>query len=164
MKHVRRGEGLERRIAAFPSRTEILREPQELFRSGVVLQMRLEQTPAAFENLGRPRGARPREERGGDAALCGPSWMQELRLGAVHPAFKDARREAAAHPGGARRRLDVEGEQPGGKIRDAERREEARRVKTATMKLSRRDAAGAARDLVPECDGGDQLTAGHLPR
>ncbi len=86
--------------------------------------------------------------------------MQELRLRAVDPALQNARRAAAYDPGCVHELLLAEAQHATGQIGDAERREQARRMKAAAMELARRDAADPARDFVADRDGGDQLLAG----
>src|SRR5262252_3862125 len=164
MQDVRGWKRLERRLAAVPAHAEVCRQPREVPRRGVVLQVRGEQPPASLEDLRGSRRARAREERGDDAALRGPAWVKEFRLRAVDPAFENSRREAAADAGGARRLAGVELQKARGEIGDAERREEPGRMEAAPMELTRRDAAGAARDLVAEGDGRDQLAAGDRRR
>ncbi len=54
----------------------------------------------------------------------------------------------------------IEAEQPADRVGHAERREQRRRVQAALVELSGRDAAGAARDLVGDGDGQQQVAAG----
>jgi len=129
-----------------------------------VLQMRREQSPSAFEHLRRTRGAGAREKSRGQPALRRPAGVQKLRLRPVDPAFQNPRREAPADAGGARGRLGIEPQQSSRQIRDAEGGEEARRMESALVKLSGRDAAGAAGDLVADGDGCDQIAPCDAPR
>src|SRR4051812_14481388 len=146
-------------MLTLPVPAELCGDAIQRERHTLVLQMRSEQTEAAIEHRDWSGRAGASEIRRRDAALCGPARMQELGLRAVDPALEDAGSEAADDSRGIDELQTVQTEDAPGEISGAERREQAGGVKSAPMKLTGRNAADAARDLVAERHSGNQFAA-----
>ena len=123
-----------------------------------------EEAEPALEHLHRTRRTSPGQIRCRYSALRRPSRVQELRVGAVHPALQNAGGEAAADAGRPRCGVRIQSEQPTGQVRRAESAEEACRMETALVELTRADAADPARHFVTDGDGRQQLGARHRRR
>ena len=163
VQHVRGRKRLERRVAAVPARAEAVGDAIEVLRHRRVLQVRREQPEAALEaRAAGPRGARLREQRrarcrsaprtpsAGTSTACRPPSTRAGRRPCCRrcprPTSAPARRGPAACPA---------------PIGDAERREETGGMKPAPVELPGRHRPDAARDLVGDRDGQDQVAAGH---
>ncbi len=125
-----------------------------------VLQVRGEQSPSPFEHLRRARRAGAREKRRRrcrsaptirDAGISSASRRPSIR-GCPTRSCRRCRRPAPWPPRPVRSSLR-------GEIGHAERGKQPRRMEAAPVKLTRRDAADAARDLVADSDGSNQIAA-----
>ena len=161
MQHVGGRERLERGPARIPARAELLGNPAKSRVTCGSWRCDANKPKRPSKTARRSRRPGPSQKRRGDAALRGPSRMQEFRLRPIHPALENARGKTAADASRPRQRVGVEAQQLAGEVGDAERREQSARMESETMELAGRDAADAARDLVADGDCGDQIAPGH---
>src|SRR5207249_9992265 len=119
------------------------------------------QPESALEDFRWSSRAGSRQKCRSNSTLRRPTRMQELRLRPVDPAFEQASREAAADAGGPLHRPSIQPEEPAREIGSTERSEESGRMKTEPMELSRRDDADAARNLVADGDGRNEIVPGN---
>ncbi len=82
----------------FPTHAEFAVDAAPVPRRRVILQVRIENAEAAFENLDRSGDPCAREAGGRDAALRGMAGVKEFRLRAVDPALQQPGREASSYP------------------------------------------------------------------